>query len=297
MWRHPDVATPDGTSALAEFADGLGASSTDPILSTRDVAVRFGGVTALSGITVDVVPREIMAVVGPNGAGKTTLLNAICGLIRKNTTGDIRVAGHPILGSSPSSIAKTGIGRSFQDPPLIDHATVLENVLSGAHLTLKYGMASQLWRRRYVRRSEEAAKVRAMTVLEFAGLADRAEQRVAGLPYGTRKLIDITRAMMSGHSLLFLDEPTSGLDSGEQAVVAGILDQIRSERRLTVLMVEHHMDLVRKTADRVIGLQAGTVLVVGTPNEVLDSEQFRIAVIGNSASVKERDVTVTEIQG
>jgi ABC-type branched-subunit amino acid transport system ATPase component len=284
MWRRNGLIDVESDSSGRSPGNGFRLGVSEPVLSLHDVTVRFGGVSALTDISVEIAPSTVMAIVGPNGAGKTTLLNAICGLIRKNTVGDIQVNGRPVLGRSPAVVARAGVGRSFQNPPLIDQASVMENVLGGAHLSLGYKMGDQIWRRRHVRECEDVARRKALEVLDFVGLVGQVEHSVSGLPYGTRKLVDIARAMMCGGSLLLLDEPTSGLDSGEQQLVRNVLEQIRNERKLTVLMVEHHMELVRVAADQVLGLQAGSVLATGSPSEVLDSERFRSAIVGTTMS-------------
>lgn len=253
-------------------------------LSFTDVAVRFGGVAALERITFNVNAHDVMAVVGPNGAGKSTLLNAVSGLARDNTTGSILLSGDQLSGKSPVVIARAGVGRSFQDPPLIEKETVLENVLLGDHIRLGYKMADQIWRQRTVAAAEEAARYRAEAVLTFTGLADIIAAKVGDLPYGTKKLIDISRAIVSGPSLLLLDEPTSGLDQDEQATVGRLLTELHRVTPVTILVVEHHMDVVRAVANKVVGLQAGTILAIGTPQEVLDSDEFRSAIVGDQAT-------------
>ena len=257
---------------------------TPPILEMDQVTVNFGGISALNGITASLEVGEVMAVVGPNGAGKTTILNAVNGLIRRNTTGAVRVDGQEVLGRHPVNLAANGIGRSFQNPAMIEDATVIENVLVGAHRHLGYSMLDQVVRRPKVRRMEEAATARAMSVLQFVGADASAHEPVSGLPYGTRKLVDIARALMSAPRLLLLDEPTSGLDSGEQAVVERLLLELKRLTSVSILLVEHHMSVVRRTADRVLGVQAGAVLAVGSPHEVLDSDNFRAAIVGTEQS-------------
>lgn len=246
------------------------------MLSFCDVDVTFGGVKALRGVTFDVRAREFTAVIGPNGAGKSTMLNAISGLIREYAKGEILIEGSSMLGKAPVQIARTGVGRSFQNPPLIDTATVLENVMLGEHLRLGYRMGDQIWRRRRVRRLESEAERRALTILEFIELSDLRHQPVGSLPYGTRKLIDIARAVVAGPKLLLLDEPTSGLDAEEQSAVGQILLELHQATLVTILIVEHHMHVVRSIASRVIGLESGSVVAIGTPEEVLNSEAFQI---------------------
>jgi ABC-type branched-subunit amino acid transport system ATPase component len=254
------------------------------VLSFVGVKVAFGGVAALSGLTFDISPHSIVAVVGPNGAGKTTMLNAACGMLSK-AQGDIRLMGEPILGKSPERIVRAGIGRSFQHPPLLDSESVLENVLVGDHIRLHYRMADQIWRRSRVNREEAAARDRAHIILKFLGLQDLTDHPVGGLPYGTRKLIDIARAVASGPHLLLLDEPTSGLDSEEREAVAKALTAIHRAAPVSILLVEHHMDIVRNVADGVIALEAGKVSAQGTVQEVLDSEAFQQSMVGGQTKL------------
>jgi branched-chain amino acid transport system ATP-binding protein len=254
------------------------------LIQLRGVSVAFGGVHALEAVDLTMPEFEIGAIVGPNGAGKTTLLNAICGLIRQNTTGAITFQGESIMGKSANQVARAGVGRSFQDPRLIDAATVWENVLCGMHLHLGYTSLDQLLRPLRVARGEREARERAELAIEFVGLSDCRDLRAGSLPYGKRKLADIARAVVSGPRLLLLDEPSSGLDAAERDAVESLLREIRSSRRTTVLAVEHHMALVRATASHVLGLQAGRVLTSGSPEEVLDSSEFRDAIVGGSTA-------------
>ena len=277
----PERVEPGAVIRLDEVFDHPLATTQDQLLSIRGLSVRFGGLFALTKVDLDVGHHDLVAIIGPNGAGKTTTLNAICQLIR--CSGSITFVGRPIHKLPAWKVAAAGIGRSFQDPPLIDHYSVLENVLCGSHLRLRYGMLQQLFWRRAVRDHEAGMVRRAMTLLEFVGLENQAGKEAGSLSFGARKLVDIVRAMVSGPRLLLLDEPSSGLDEDERSALRGILLALRQERRVGILAVEHHMDLVRATATHVIALQAGEVLMKGTPSEVLDSARFRIAVVGSSS--------------
>jgi ABC-type branched-subunit amino acid transport system ATPase component len=258
------------------------------VLVVEDLTVRFGGIAALERVSFDVRQNEVVAVVGPNGAGKSTLLNVISGLVRGNASGTVLLNGLSIAGRPPAAIAQTGVGRSFQNPFLVESETVLENVLLGEHLWLKYRMADQLWRRSRVRQAEEEGRRRALEILDITGLGPVSDQRVGGLSYGTRKLIDIARAIVSAPKLLLLDEPTSGLDAAEQSAVGRVLAELHRTTEMSMLVVEHHMNVVRTIADRVLGLEGGTVLGLGTPKEVLSSEELRAML---DASQGGREVT------
>jgi len=234
------------------FADLLPAPDlTRPPLVLESVGVRFGGIVALEGIDFELRPHETVAVVGQNGAGKSTLLNAISGLVATTRGSRIVVRDRAIQRLPAWKRGRSGLGRAFQDPPLVDHMTCLDNLLVGARL------------------DDRDARERATALLEVTGLARHSGTHAAHLPYGVRKLVDIARALMCVPSVLLLDEPASGLDESEQRTVAELLALIKDSRRLAVLMVEHHMDLVESTADRALVLDAGTVARVGTPQEVL----------------------------
>jgi ABC-type branched-subunit amino acid transport system ATPase component len=271
----------DPATLLADIFRPGEARDVAAVLSLREVTVQFGGVAALRDVTFDVAPHDVVAVVGPNGAGKSTLLNVVSGLIRPTGRGDVTLLGEPLRGKSVAAVARLGVGRSFQSPPFIDTETVLQNVMVGQHLRLGYHMGAQLLRRRHVRALERAAERQALDVLEFVGVAELAASKIDSLPYGTRKLIDIARAIVSGPELLLLDEPTSGLDGDEQIAVGRILMNLHRATPVTVLVVEHHMDVVRAVANTVIGLHAGAVVAVGPPDEVLASESFRAALVGD----------------
>jgi ABC-type branched-subunit amino acid transport system ATPase component len=252
----------------------------DVVLELRGVSVHFGGIKALMEVDLTVRHGDMVAVIGPNGAGKTTMLNLICGLNATTMSGEVLLYGRPITGWRPSAIAAAGVGRSFQHPPLLDQETAVENIVTGMHNRAHYGMLAQAFRPRRVARAEAELRSRALLMLDLLGIRTLADRAVGGMAYGQRKLIDIVRAVASGAPLVLLDEPTSGLDFTEQQKVRDILLALRVSQKVTVLVVEHHMDVVRATATRVIGLQAGIVVAQGQPSEVLDSEVFRQAVVG-----------------
>jgi branched-chain amino acid transport system ATP-binding protein len=251
-------------------------------LSLRSVSASFGGVAALDAVTFDLPEHHVGAVVGPNGAGKTTLLNAINGLLGNRLRGQVELFGRHIEGLSPASVAKRKVARSFQDPPLVESASVLDNVLLGAHTAMGSSLARRLGRATGTRAGEHEWIGRAIAVLDTCSLADVAGQAAGSLPYGDRKLVDIARAMAGEPDLLLLDEPTSGLDSAEQARVESMIEAMRSAQNVTVLVVEHRMDMVRRVATTVVGMEAGRVTAVGSPRDVLDSAEFRRSLVGRS---------------
>lgn len=254
------------------------------VLRTKDLSVSFGGVAALANVTFDVAPGEVVAVIGPNGAGKSTLLNAILGMGGAGmVTGSVELFGAPAPAGHASRV-RLGIGRSFQDPKLLEDETIMENVLMGAEASLRYSPLRQLLSPRKVTAAESELGDRALELLDTMGLRSSARKRVAGLPYGERKLVDLARALVSGPRLIMLDEPTSGVHGAEQDRVGAVLSEVTESMGIAVVLVEHHMHVVRAHADRVIGLQAGKVLTVGAPDEVLDSDIFRGAILGGESA-------------
>jgi branched-chain amino acid transport system ATP-binding protein len=251
-----------------------------PLLQISGLSVAFGGVRAVSDVAITVGHQELIAVVGPNGAGKSTLLNAISGLVRRQTTGHMVFEGKAIEGLSGRRRAVLGIGRSFQNPPLVENLSVVQNVMAGAFGPHDYGVLDQLVRWRKVAKAEHHREEQARSILALMGLPDIADAPASEIAYGQRKVVDIARALMTEPRLLLLDEPTSGLGKSEHAAMGDLLNRLMARGTMSVLMVEHHMDLVRDTATRVFGLQAGQVVADGPTQAVLDSEEFRATLVG-----------------
>lgn len=287
-----EVTARPGSAAADEGPDAA-EPHRELTLELTDVSVSFGGLRALEGVTTQVYSDEIVSIVGPNGAGKTTMLNAICGIVPKSS-GTIRHRGGDITRLNATQIARTGVGRSFQDPQLLEDSSVLENILCGAHSTIGYSMVDQVFRRGRVRRREAAARERAMELLELVGLEDEASTDPSELAYGARKLVDIIRAAIPNPSILLLDEPSSGLDRSERALVEEMLLAIHRSYGIPMLVVEHHMDLVRRISDKVVGLISGSVAMSGPPAEILDSEEFRALITGTLPGQGDTHDTETE---
>lgn len=251
------------------------------VLSVAHLSVQFGGIRALVDLSFEVTPGEVVVIIGPNGAGKSTTLNAISGLVP--CRGEIVLNHRSIVNCSPSQLASSGVGRSFQDPQLIDRSTVLDNVLNGAHARLGYAPWQQVFSPFSVARGERQATELAMHLLDTVRLAPYAHAKVHDLSYGARKLVDIVRALASRPSVLLLDEPTSGLDRDKSAELEELIVSLSQKSDIAILVVEHHMDMVRRVASRVVALQAGQVLMAGTPTEVLDSADLQASFVGSSA--------------
>ena len=241
------------------------------LLSANNLSVRFGGVLAVNKVSFDVQPGEVFTLIGPNGAGKTTVFNLIS-RIYTPTTGEIDYLGPKglirLTEQLPQSVAGLGIARTFQNIELFEHATVLHNLLIGRHTQRKSGFWQDLLFTAATRNAEIQARQKAEEVIEFLDLQHHRDSMVAGLPYGVRKVVELARALCTEPRLLLLDEPSSGLNVEETDDMAFWIQDIKNELGITVLMVEHDMSLVSKVSDRVLAMNQGEVLAMGTPREV-----------------------------
>jgi branched-chain amino acid transport system ATP-binding protein len=221
------------------------------LLSLQNATLRFGGIVALDDVSLAVEPGTIAGLIGPNGAGKTTAFNVITRLYRLES-GDVEFDGRSILRTPPSRIVRLGIARTFQNVELFPTMTVLENVLVGAHTT-------SLFER------ESSVRKRALDTIELVGIGSVTDRPAAGLPFGTLKRIELARALVSQPRLLLLDEPAGGLNHEEVEELATFLRRLRDELKLTVLLVEHHMNLVMRVSDHVHVLNFGRTIASGEP--------------------------------
>ena len=238
-----------------------------PLLSARDLTVRFGGVVAVNKVSFDVRRGEVFTMIGPNGAGKTTVFNLIS-RIYDPSEGEILFEGQRISDLPPHRIAELGIARTFQNIELFENASVLQNLLIGHHVHQSSGFIANLFFLPSARRAEREARLQAERVIDLLDLQHHRESLVHGLPYGVRKVVEVARALCMGPKLLLLDEPSSGLNVEETEDMAWWIRDIRNELGITVLMVEHDMSLVSRVSDRVLAINQGEVLALGTPAEV-----------------------------
>jgi branched-chain amino acid transport system ATP-binding protein len=234
------------------------------LLSAKNLSVRFGGVLAVNNVSFDVKRGEVFT---PNGAGKTTVFNLIS-RIYTPTTGSIEFEGNVLTEQPPHKIASLGIARTFQNIELFEYATVLQNMLIGRHTHRATGVWSDLFFTPKARRGEIAAREKAEEIIDFLDLQHHRDSMVAGLPYGVRKVVELARALCTEPKLLLLDEPSSGLNVEETEDMAFWIEDIKHELGITVLMVEHDMTLVSRVSDRVLAMNQGEVLAMGTPREV-----------------------------
>ena len=253
--------------------------SRTPILSVHNLALAFGGVKAISDLSLDVYPGEVLAVIGPNGAGKTSLLNTITRVFDP-TGGSISFKGQDLTSVARHRVANLGLARTFQNIELFEAATVMDNLLLGRHRFHHGNWWQQVLRTPTVTRLEEQARADAEAIIDFLDLSIWRDAVIAGLPYGVRKVVELGRALCAKPDLLFLDEPASGLNPEETRELAFWIEDIRSELGITVVMVEHDMSLVSAVADRVICMAQGLLLAEGTPSEVQSDPAVVAAYLG-----------------
>ena len=270
--------SPDGGAATGAAA-GLPGS-----LEVRSLTVRFGGLTALDGVSVDVAAGEIVGIIGPNGAGKTTLFNVVCGL-QPPQSGDILYDGRSIRGIQPHRLNGLGIARTLQGLGLWSGLTVVENVMVGARRSRRPGLASAILGLGGSDRYEAALRAEALEQLRELGIEDCAGRHPAALPYGVQKWVSLARALVSRPALLLLDEPASGLTAAEIRQLSGLLQSLRA--RMSIALVEHRLDLVMTVCGRVHVLDFGRVIASGSPDAVKHDKAVTDAYLGEELAAAE----------
>ena len=249
------------------------------LFSVSDLSLQFGGLKAVDGVNFDVQKGEVFTIIGPNGAGKTSIFNLISRLYEP-TAGRLVFEGNDITKLPAHKVAKRGIARTFQNIELFDNATLLQNLLVGRHCHSR----TQLWQDVLflpnVKWAERAHRTKVEQVIEFLDLQAYRDKLIAGLPYGVRKVTEVARALCSEPKLILLDEPSSGLNVEETDDMAFWIRDIKNDLGITVLMVEHDMGLVRRVSDRVLALNYGRVIALGTPEEVQRHPDVVAAYLG-----------------
>jgi len=250
------------------------------MIELKNVTMKFGGVVAINNLSFKVSLGETFGLIGPNGAGKTTVFNIITGHY-KPTSGKVFFKNEDITGKSPDYIVKLGIARTFQNIRLFGSMSVLENVLIGFHNHMDYNFFEALFRFPKFFKEEERFKKEALLILKILGLEKKTNYKATSLSYGEQRKVEIARALATSPSLLLLDEPAAGMNPKESDELANILDVIKKEFDLTILLIEHDMKFVQKVCNRVLVLDYGKTIFEGKPSDMLKDEKVIKAYLGD----------------
>ena len=250
------------------------------LFQVKDLAVHFGGIKAVDGVSFEVEKGSIFTIIGPNGAGKTTIFNLVS-RINDPTAGSIYFEGSDITRVAANQVASLGIARTFQNIELFDNANVMQNILVGCHVHVGTSLLSEILRLPSFKRHEIESRKNVEKIIDFLGLDAYRDSTVGSLPYGVRKMVELGRALAVSPKLLLLDEPSSGLNVEETDNIGSWIRDIRDVLGVTILMVEHDMRLVSAVSDRVLALNYGKLLAIGTAAQVQRDPAVISAYLGN----------------
>ena len=250
------------------------------LLEVDNVTMEFGGLLALENVDMEIEQGELVSLIGPNGAGKSTLINVITGMLTP-TEGSIRYGGDEIVEMDPHEIVQMGLGRSFQTAEIFPDLTVRENVNVAAFMTEHGSFSLNFFRRRD---SFEAVRERTQDILETLGLDDDADLPANSLPYGDTRRLEVAVGMATDPELMFMDEPTAGMSPGETQMTTELIKRMQQDWGITILLVEHDMDIVFDVSDRIITLHQGNIIAEGTPEEIQDDPTVRSAYLGGGGA-------------
>lgn len=249
------------------------------LLEAQDISKTFGGIVAVQKVDFNIPRQSIISLIGPNGAGKTTFFNLVTGIYTP-TTGTIIFDGKPLGKLKPHEVTRRGIARTFQNIRLFGNMTALENVMVGEHSRLRSGLFGAVFRPPQVKAEERSAREKGLELLEYVGLGGKEDEFAKNLPYGDQRRLEIARALGTDPKLLLLDEPTAGMNPNETARLTKLVDKMRRERGLTVLLIEHDMKVVMEVSDRVTVLNFGRKIAEGRPEEIKSNTEVIEAYLG-----------------
>ncbi len=250
-----------------------------PLLEISQLSMRFGGLLAVDGVEFSLQSGEIFAIIGPNGAGKTTVFNCISGFY-KPSTGRIALEGRDIAGLGSHTVATHGLVRTFQNVRLFKNMTVLENLLVAQHRHVRAGFLAGLFNTAAYRRSEQEAIDQAVQWLDYMGLREFANREAGNLAYGHQRRLEIARCMITRPRVLMLDEPAAGLNPQEKKDLQGLIQQLRDQHQVTVLLIEHDMSLVMGVSERILVMEYGKPIALGTPEAIRNDARVIKAYLG-----------------
>ncbi|MDR3455592.1 MAG: ABC transporter ATP-binding protein [Rhodoferax sp.] len=261
------------------------ASNQIPVLECRGLERRFGGLVALTGVNLRIERGEIFGLVGPNGSGKTTMTNAITGFFPPQV-GSILLNGRAITGMAPHKVAALGVARTFQNLALFNGMSVLDNILLGRHIHMKPGVAQTALYWWLGRKEEVAHRLKVEEIIDFMQLQSVRDEMVDSIPIGLKKRVELARALVAEPSFLVLDEPMAGMNQEEKEYMARFILDARDERNVTVLLIEHHMDVITGICDRMMVLSYGETIGTGIPAEVMKDERVIKAYLGGAHATR-----------
>lgn len=260
-------------------------------LSIENLSLRFGGLTVLDDVSFAVAPGDLFALIGPNGAGKTSVLNCISGIYRGS--GAIRLRGESIAGKAPHDIARLGLARTFQHGELFAQMSVLENLLTGRHVRIATSPLAEMLYLPSVRRAETAHRQAVERIIDLVELERYRHAAVGGLPFGLQKIVGFARALALEPSVMLLDEPSAGLNREEREDLARFILRIKHELRMTMIWIEHDMQMIADLADRIHVLDYGRTIADGTPQAVLNDPDVLAAYLGTVPATEHAGIPKT----
>jgi branched-chain amino acid transport system ATP-binding protein len=253
--------------------------------TVEHLSISFGGLKAVNDISFDVEQHEIFSIIGPNGSGKTTIFNLISGIYRPDA-GAVILAGRNLVGKTPDHIAKAGIARTFQNIELFANATVMDNLMLGRHINMKtgiFGGAFMFGKRSPAAREEVHHREKVEQIIDFLELQAVRDQFVGSLAYGKRKLVEVGRALALEPKIMLLDEPSAGMNTEEKDDLTIWIKDIREDYKVTILLIEHDMNMIMGISDRVFAMNQGQRITLGTPQEVQKHPEVIKAYLGEEA--------------